>query len=327
MSTYTAITSGRGDLGSGNSPRYLPYKWHASLGFDPADGDIIVVKMPSAGNTAGVWLSTNGDTDAEYHPIAISGSDRLTTHFASGTILMLVYQSSMSVSTYALAGADSTASVTGLWRVLNYYNTNTNTLVRTYKATNNINLPILMTNGSASTTATNGSMTTYADRYAAIASTNSPTINPSTGVLRGAAWNDYAEYRKSKDCIEIEAGRVVKENGDGTLSIATKRLERGCEIVSDTYGFAIGENEEQGITLPTAAAGRVLAYPDADPSTFEIGAPVCSGENGTVSMMTEEEEMHYPSRIIGTVSEIPTYKVWHGGKDIQVNGRIWIRIR
>jgi hypothetical protein len=143
-----------------------------------------------------------------------------------------------------------------------------------------------------------------------------------TGVLFGAAWNDFAEFRKGEP---IEAGRVVKENGDGTLSLATQRLERGCEIVSDTYGFAIGESDE--CQLPTAAAGRVLAYPDKDISKFEIGAPVCSGPNGTVSMMTEEEEMRYPSRIIGTVSEIPTYTVWHGGHDVEVNGRIWIRIR
>lgn len=47
--------------------------------------------------------------------------------------------------------------------------------------------------------------------------------------------------------------------------------------------------------------------------------------------MTEEEEMRYPSRIIGTVSEIPDYDIWHAGDDgkleIKVNGRIWIRIR
>lgn len=140
--------------------------------------------------------------------------------------------------------------------------------------------------------------------------------------VHGGVWNDYAEYRS----VDItQPGRVVKEKGDGTLSITTSRLERGCEIITDTYGFAVGQTENNSV--PIAAAGRVLAYPDADPSTFEIGAPVCSGPNGTVSMMTAEEEQKYPSRIIGTVSEIPTYEIWHGQKDIEVNGRIWIRIR
>ena len=44
------------------------------------------------------------------------------------------------------------------------------------------------------------------------------------------------------------------------------------------------------------------------------------------SIMTEEEEEKYPSRIIGTISEIPDYEEWGTGK-VKVNGRIWIRIR
>ena len=50
--------------------------------------------------------------------------------------------------------------------------------------------------------------------------------------------------------------------------------------------------------------------------------------------MTEEEERLYPSRIIGTISEIPTYNIWIANEfegdtkeEIKVNGRIWIRIR
>lgn len=136
--------------------------------------------------------------------------------------------------------------------------------------------------------------------------------------------NDYAEYRKCNE--EIAAGRVVAENGDGTLSLTTKRLQKGCEIVSDTFGSSLRPNEEYN--LPIATVGRVLAYPDKDVSTFEIGSCVCSGENGTISQMTEEEERLYPGRILGTVSEIPTYEVWkNGNEEIQVNGRIWIRVR
>lgn len=148
-------------------------------------------------------------------------------------------------------------------------------------------------------------------------------FNGAEGVLFGAAWNDYAEFRQSDE--EIEFGRVVQEIGNGKLKLVNQRLAKGCEIVSDTYGFAIGKSET--CKLPIATTGRVLAYPDKDPLTFEIGACVCSGLNGTVSQMTEEEERLYPSCILGTVSEIPTYEIWHGGKDIAVNGRIWIRIR
>ena len=149
---------------------------------------------------------------------------------------------------------------------------------------------------------------------------NSIYIN-SNGKLYGAVWNDYAEYRSSNI---TEPGRVVIENGDGTLSLSTKRLQRGAEIISDTFGFAIGETDE--CKTPIAVSGRVLAYYSGDIKEFKPGYPVCSGPNGTVSVMTEEEEEKYPSRIIGTVSEIPTYEKWGTG-NVEVNGRIWIRIR
>ena len=143
-------------------------------------------------------------------------------------------------------------------------------------------------------------------------------------VLYGAAWNDYAEYRICNE--EFKPGLVVLENGNDTLSIANKRLQRGCSIVSDTFGFAIGETDEA--KCPIAVSGRVLAYPYESHEEFarHIGWPVCSGPNGTVSIMTEEEEEKYPSRIIGTISAVPNYEEWGPGK-VKVDGRIWIKVK
>ncbi len=143
----------------------------------------------------------------------------------------------------------------------------------------------------------------------------------------GAVWNDYAEYRKDNPNENQEPGRCIKELGDGSLALTTKRLERGCEIVSDTFGFAIGQDKENGYNTPIASNGRVLAYPyeSIEEFTAHIGWPVCSGPNGTVSIMTEEEEEKYPSRIIGTISEIPTYEEWGTGK-VKIDGRIWIKV-
>ena len=150
--------------------------------------------------------------------------------------------------------------------------------------------------------------------------------------IYGAVWNDYAEYRETKE--EIEPGKCVREVGDGTLILTTERLQAGCEIVSDTFGFAIGQSKKAN--TPTAASGRVLAYclEGQEEARNHIGEPVCSGPNGTVSIMTHEEEKEWPSRIIGTISEIPSYNIWiandpdgEAKKEIQVNGRIWIRIR
>ena len=101
-------------------------------------------------------------------------------------------------------------------------------------------------------------------------------------------------------------------------------MQPGAEIVSDTFGFAIGQTEKSKTAI--AASGRVLAYPHEPRRTYKPGQPVCSGPNGTVSQMTDEEARMYPWCIIGTVSSIPEYDTW-GEENIQVNGRIWIRIR
>ena len=149
------------------------------------------------------------------------------------------------------------------------------------------------------------------------------SVYMSSNVLYGAAWNDYAEYRQSDI---TQPGKCIIENGDDTLSLSIERLQRGAEIVSDTFGFAIGETDD--CKTPIAASGRVLAYPFEDREEFKshIGYPVCSGPNGTVSIMTDEEEQLYPSRIIGYVSAVPDYETWGTG-NVKVNGRIWIRIK
>ena len=136
----------------------------------------------------------------------------------------------------------------------------------------------------------------------------------------GAVWNDYAEYRIS-NCLE--AGRVICENGDDTLSISAERLQPGANIVSDTFGFAIGKTELA--KCPVAVSGRVLAYTYEPRDEFNPGDAVCAGPNGTVSRMTREEIRNYPERIIGTVSAIPSYKYW-GENNVPVNGRIWIKV-
>ena len=139
----------------------------------------------------------------------------------------------------------------------------------------------------------------------------------------GAVWNDYAECRESNEFID--AGRVVKENGDDTLSLADGRLIYGCSIVSDTFGFMIGETDKAH--TPIAVSGRVLAYPYENREVFRhnIGCFVCSGPNGTVSLMDKEEVWNHPEAIIGQVSAVPDYEYW--GNDIKVNGRVWIKVR
>lgn len=146
----------------------------------------------------------------------------------------------------------------------------------------------------------------------------------------GAVYNDYAEMRNVPEAQNednlLKPGTCVREVGDGTMIPTTERLQRGCKIISDTFGFNIGETDN--CKTPIAVSGRALVYLDQDREVARdyIGWPVCSGPNGTVSIMTEEEEEKYPSRIVGTISEIPDYEKW-GSSDVEVNGRIWIYVK
>lgn len=177
--------------------------------------------------------------------------------------------------------------------------------------------------------------------YGKAGDTNTQTVEPQSsypgfksgdggainGVIRagqvyGAVWNDYAEYRQTKEYIQ--PGYCVIETGKGDLIKSSKRLQPGANIVSDTFGFAIGETEQT--KTPLAVSGRVLAYPYEDRDSYQAGDPVCSGPNGTISKMTREEVKEYPDRIIGTVSEIPNYEVWGTG-NVKVNNRIWIKVK
>ena len=143
-----------------------------------------------------------------------------------------------------------------------------------------------------------------------------------SGKLWGAVWNDYAECREADT---IEPGKCVIEVGDDTLITSTERMMPGANITSDTFGFAIGETEQA--KTPIAVSGRVLAYPYESREEFKknIGRPVCSGPNGTVSIMTDEEYREKGYCAIGTISAIPDYEEWGTGK-VKVNGRVWIKV-
>ena len=175
-------------------------------------------------------------------------------------------------------------------------------------------------------------VTTFTDTTASTSTTTGAVkISGGLGVagdiyanhVYGAVWNDYAECRESNEFIN--AGRVVKENGDDTLSLADGRLIYGCSIVSDTFGFMIGETAKAH--TPIAVSGRVLAYPYENREVFRsnIGCFVCSGPNGTVSLMDKEEVWNHPEAIIGQVSAVPDYEYW--GNNVKVNGRVWIKVR
>lgn len=143
--------------------------------------------------------------------------------------------------------------------------------------------------------------------------------------VEGAVFNDYAEYRALKDPIEsYEPGYCMTCNRDGKLFRTSSRMQHCEGITSDTFGFSIGRTDEA--TVPLAVAGRVLVYTSEDPSTYYTGQAVCASKGGRVSKMTDSEIAQNPDRIVGIVSEIPTYETW-GTNNVKVNGRIWITVK
>ena len=143
-----------------------------------------------------------------------------------------------------------------------------------------------------------------------------------TGSVYGAVWNDYAEYRDQKETVK--PGYCVASADDGKVYKTTEKFQACDGIVSDTFGFAIGETDES--KTPLAVAGRVLAYCEGNRADYHAGNTVCAGPDGKVCKMTREEIREWPDRIVGIVSEIPEYETWGTG-NVEVDGRIWIKVR
>lgn len=189
-------------------------------------------------------------------------------------------------------------------------------------ATNSDNLKITEDNSStAKLPILFSAATPTSGDNAAVAYNTNVSVLPSSGVLYGAAWNDYAEYRKLEN-DEIIPGKVVSETGHDSVKYTTSRLEFAPAVISDTYGMVIGEDGNGNV--PLAIGGKVLVYSYEDKNSYRIGDAFCSGPNGTISRMTRQEIRDYPDRILGYYVGVPKEQEFN---NIPVNGRIWIRIK
>lgn len=128
--TVYNILSASSVAGSASSP-YLSVRWYvASVGTEaittPYDGMKILVKIPRVGvGTAGVVLSINGNTAADYHPVAYNINTVLTSHYAVNSYKMFVYDASATMTCYITSGTSTT--ITGVWKGESNYDSNTTT--------------------------------------------------------------------------------------------------------------------------------------------------------------------------------------------------------
>lgn len=126
-------------------------------------GKTIAYRLPKdgSGNASLILTLADGSQTSAYAVYA--GNTRLTTHYPAGTVMVMTW-----------TGTD--------WRTNAYYDTNTNTLQRTYALASTTELPIVgasTSNAGAYTAFTSGSK----DLYGVIPNdtTKVATINPSTG--------------------------------------------------------------------------------------------------------------------------------------------------
>lgn len=259
------------------------------------------IKYDAQGHITG---STDREITLSQTTYTLSGLGGVGSVSASGTS-PLTLSASKSGTAVTITGSMTAASASAS----GYVTTGAQTLAgnKTFSGVMSI------TNTTASTSTTTGALKVSGGLGVAGAIYGSTVHN--------AVWNDYAEYRKAES---VEPGRVVIEDISGEMKISTERLQAGASIISDTFGSIMGETEE--CKTPLAVAGRALAYTYEDRNSYPLGAAVCTGPNGTVSLMTRDEIMMYPERIVGTVSEIPNYETWGTG-NVKVNGRIWIKVR
>lgn len=132
-------------------------------------GKTIAYKLPIPGDgnaTLTLTLDNGNGNNTTAYPV-YAGNTRLTTHYPANSIMIMTWN-----------GTD--------WRTNPYYNTNTNTLLRTYTGSANNEYPLLAQNSSANaTSAWTAYTSSYKDYYGVIpnSDTTRATINLSTGKI------------------------------------------------------------------------------------------------------------------------------------------------
>ena len=140
----------------------------------------------------------------------------------------------------------------------------------------------------------------------------------------GCVWNDLADCIDVRESTDLEYGYCYCFDGENYYK-STEYLNDGIiGIHSDTAGFCMGkkENEKQ---MNVAVAGFVLAYVDKE---YSVGTPLTCKENGILTKLKEEDISKNPHKIVGTFWKTEPCEKWGAeGKEVEVNGRMWVRVK
>ena len=143
--------------GSSTSGEYLAAKWKVANvnGITtPTDGMSISLRTPGAGVSGGILLSIDNGTT--YYPIVRNVNTLVTTTYATGSSIILTFNSTQTAKPYLTAG--TTTTVTGCWQTADY-DANTRNSVGDYRK-NSTKLYFVGTTSSDSATSSS-----YATSY------------------------------------------------------------------------------------------------------------------------------------------------------------------
>ena len=140
----------------------------------------------------------------------------------------------------------------------------------------------------------------------------------------GCVWNDLADCIDVPESTDLEYGYCYCFDGENYYK-STEYLNDGIiGIHSDTAGFCMGKRED-GKQMDVAVAGFVLAYVDKE---YPVGTPLTCKENGILTKLKEEDISKNPHKIVGTFWKAEPNEFWGAeGKEVEVNGRMWVKVK
>ena len=140
----------------------------------------------------------------------------------------------------------------------------------------------------------------------------------------GCVWNDLADCIDVPESTDLEYGYCYCFDGKNYYKSIGYLDDGIIGIHSDTAGFCMGkrENEKQ---MNVAVAGFVLAYVDKE---YSVGTPLTCKENGILTKLKEEDISKNPHKIVGTFWKTEPNEFWGAeGKEVEVNGRMWVKVK
>lgn len=259
------------------------------------DGMIVKIRVPVAGCNYGCSLSING---SEFHPIVYNNTSIIKTHYSVNAVIALMYDSVSAASTYT--NSATAAAVTGVWRVLNNQDNDTNTKVTQTVKTDNVNRQILTTTANRTANATDTSV--FSTNIYANASTGTITATNFAGKINnhtvGAdvptpGTNDKLKFLRGDgtwQTITSTGGEIGKTLYNGTITSSSIDIDaQGYSflfVTFDGFGFMCSLiNDGSTVTEETGGSNYKMTL-TLTKSSSKIRASLSIAQTGPGSVAT-----------------------------------------